>query len=478
MRRISLGTALAAVVSLAVAGVWSSCAASVTDLVVAVTSDYSVSGSVSTIDVIPPWSVDTGVASVHSDAVGREHNGLVYVVNKLYADNIQVLDPEDAFSTVRQFSVGPGSNPQDIAFVSDTRAYVSRYESVWMLEVDPTTGAVTDSIDLSSFADLDGTPEMAGVAYAGGYVFVAIQRIDRDVYWTPVPPSYLAVIDPVTNALVDVDPDTPGTQSIELEATNPYGELLVDGSSGLLFVPESGDWGALDGGVEIIDPATLTSLGFATTEAALGGDINDVTLDVGGRAHATISVASPSWESYVVAWDVSSGALLEEVYRPGGWSVADIEVHAGSAQLFVSDRTYTEPGVRVFDAVSGDEKTTAPIFTGLPPHDLVLLGSDVTHVTAGLGGRALLAWPNPTMEGVSFALSSVPVADAAVKVFDVAGRLVAELPVPTGRAECRWNGRDELGHRVASGVYFARTDGEAGSSCGGGGASARFVVLR
>ena len=70
------------------------------------TSDYSVSGQVSTGDVLAPWSVDANLASVHSDAIAREHGGLVYIVNRLYQDNIQVLDPSQGFATVRQFSVG------------------------------------------------------------------------------------------------------------------------------------------------------------------------------------------------------------------------------------------------------------------------------------------------------------------------------------------------------------------------------------
>ena len=210
------------------------------DRVVSVTTDYSVSGQVSCIDVIPPWDAEEAVASVHSDADARFYEGLVYVVNHLYGDNIQVLDPEQGFATVRQFSVGPGSNPQDIAFASAERAYVTRYESVWLLEVDPTTGAVSDSIDLSQFADPDGLPEMAGMALVDGLLFVAVQRIDRALYWTPVPPSYLAVIDTATNELLDVDPGAPGTQAIELTGTNPYTEILVDDAEGIIYVGESG----------------------------------------------------------------------------------------------------------------------------------------------------------------------------------------------------------------------------------------------
>ncbi|MBD3367274.1 MAG: hypothetical protein GF405_03730 [Candidatus Eisenbacteria bacterium] len=430
------------------------------DTVVAVTSDYSVSGSVSTVGVIPPWGVDQGVASVHSDAVARERGGLIYVVNKLYADNIQVLDPASGFSTVRQFSVGPGTNPQDIAFVSDTRAYVSRYESTHVVEVDPTTGTVTDSVDLSALADADGLPEMSGMAVSNGYVLVAVQRIDRDVYWTPVPPSYLAVIDPDTNTLVDTDPAEPGVQSIELSATNPYGELHVDPATGHLIVPLSGHWGVLDGGVEVIDPSTFSSLGFLTTEAQLQGDINDIALGTAERAHAMISVTSPAWESFVVAWNRASGALIGDVYRPGGWNIADVEVHDGTGQLFVSDRSYTDPGVRVFDAATGAEQTAGALFVGLPPHDLVVLGSDVTGV-ADAGGASLRVWPNPSAGPVRLEVDATVRAGTPIDIYDVAGRHVARLSIERGATGVRWDGRDAAGRRVSSGVYFARAAGTA-----------------
>ena len=79
---------------------------------------------------------------------------------------------------------------------------------------------------------------------------VAIQRIDRDYYWQPVAPSWLAVIDTRTNTLVDVDAGTAGTQGIELTSTNPYTDILVGEDGTTLYVGESGEWTVLDGGIE------------------------------------------------------------------------------------------------------------------------------------------------------------------------------------------------------------------------------------
>jgi len=465
-----------------------------TDLVFAVTSDYSVSGSTASIDVLPMWSVETGLAPVHSDAIARVYGGLVYVVNRLYADNIQVLDPSDGFATVRQFSVGPGTNPKDIAFLTDTRAYVSRYETPWLLEIDPSVGAIVDSIDLSVFADGDGLPESATMAVVGDYLYVAIQRIDRDYYWLPEAPSWLAVIDTRTNSLVDVDAVAPGTQGIELAATNPYTDILIGDDGTTLYVGESGTWTALDGGIEAVDTTTFTTLGHIITEAELGGNLEDFTLPVDGRAHAAISVLSPSAEAFCVAFDWDAGELLETVWRPGEWSVPDIELHPGTGQLFVADRTYAAPGVRVFDASTGSQ-LAGLLDVGLPPHDLVLLGDAVTSVDGDGAGASdgpiavrLLATPNPSRGEVTLAMAALagdPMSPARIVIYDVAGRVVRELRsedpgrAPRGGADAAgafWDGRDDAGRAVASGVYFARAAGEAAGTADG--ATARIVILR
>ncbi len=436
------------------------------DLIFAVTSDYSVSGSTASVDVLPMWSVSTGLAPIHSDAIARVYDGLVYVVNRLYADNIQVLDPSQGFATVRQFSVGPGTNPKDIAFVSASRAYVSRYETPWLLEVDPTAGAIVDSIDLSVFADGDGLPESATMAVVGDYLYVSIQRIDRDYYWQPVAPSWLAVIDTRTNTLVDVDAGTPGTQGIELTSTNPYTDILVDDDGTTLYVGESGGWMALDGGIEAVDTTMLTGLGHIITEAELGGNIEDFTLPLDGRAHAAISVLSPSAEAFCVAFDWAAGEVIETVWRPGEWSVPDVELHAGTGQLFVADRTYAAPGVRVFDAATGTQ-LAGLLSVGLPPHDLVLLGDVVTGVADdGASGddptaaRRLIATPNPGSGDVMLVLPGAAPGrwlDLRVVIHDVTGREIRTLAVDrVGHAV--WDGRDGFGNPVASGVYFARTD--------------------
>jgi hypothetical protein len=329
-------------------------------------------------------------------------------------------------------------------------------------------GAVVDSIDLSGFADADGIPDMAQMALVGNLLFVGIQRLDRDNYWLPVSPSYLAVIDTNTNALVDADPVAPGIQGIELTGLNPTSEIQVDEEAGIIYVGESGRWNVSDGGVDAVDAVGLTALGFITTEAQLA---------VNGRAHAVVSVSTPGWESYCVSFDWTNGDLIGEVWRPGDFSVEDIEVHPGTEQLFLCDRTYTGPGVRVFSAIDGAQLTTSPLDVGLPPFDLVIVGDAVTGVgdTPTEPGLTLHVASNPGGSETLVAFTLPSGGSVRLDIYDVSGRHVRELergPLGAGEHVASWDGRDSRGRPVASGVYFVRVE------AGGASAIGKAVLLR
>ena len=63
-----------------------------------------------------------------------------------------------------------------------------------------------------------------------------------------------------------------------------------------------------------------------------------------------------------------------------------------------------------------------------------------------------------------------------VSIFDVSGRLVrtvARGDYPAGYQSAVWNGRDERGHQVPTGIYFMRTRGASGDE-----RSVKITVLR
>jgi hypothetical protein len=461
-------------------------AADVVDRVVVVTSDWQ-TGGVSLLDPAA-GTVRTDIAPACPDAVVRAHGGLLYVVNRTGCDNIEVVDPATG-EVLHEFSVGNGTNPQDIAVISPSRAYVSRYETNDLLEVDLDTGARVDSISLAPFADADGLCEMHRMRLAGDRLFVELQRMVRHTWpelWVAEPPSMLAVVDVRTRRLVDVDPALPGVQAIALAGINPVAPIVVDPESGDLLVPEAGQYGVLDaGGIERVDPVTLQSEGFLVREETLGGDLVDFAIMAAGRegdrparpperlVFAIVSLAG--YNTVLLRVDADAGIVVDTLRNPGGYTLADILLHDG--KLFLSDRDYGEPGIRVYDAITG-QPLAGPISTGLPPVELVLLpGVSPTPPIAGGGilGRVV---PNPSPGPVRLAWRPGP-ADPPVRleVFDPAGRLVRKLGLPGAWAvadsSVAWDGRDDEGRRVRTGVYFLRGTAAAGAS---GTRSVRIVL--
>lgn len=95
-------------------------------------------------------------------------------------------------------------------------------------------------------------------------------------------------------------------------------------------------------------------------------------------------------------------------------------------------------------------------FTTDPPDSYPSTG---VEEAVALGVKILGNRPNPFNPVTSIAFSMPATADAELTVFDIAGRRVATLiseEVEVGRHEVVWDGTNEAGEPVASGVYFSR----------------------
>lgn len=304
--------------------------------------------------------------TINSDAAARTSGGRVYIVNRFQADNIQTLDPSQNFATVSQCSTGTGSNPHDIALLSATKAYVTRYALTSVLIVNPSVGAdcagfMLGSVDLSQFADADGIPEMDQMAIVNGKLYVSVERLDRNNSFKPAGPGMIAVIDTASDTVVG---------QITLSGENPFSEtkgLIVD--NGTLVIGEAGQLGVNDGGIERVDLATGMAQGFFITEAELGGDLNDFVLVSDHLGYAI--TAGTDFSNSLVAFDPTTHSVTKTVISAGSF-LSDVELDDRD-ELFLSDRSITKPGVRIFRASDGGEITQAPMDLGLPPFDILFL---------------------------------------------------------------------------------------------------------
>jgi DNA-binding beta-propeller fold protein YncE len=325
-----------------------------------VTTDYT-TGSFATVEISSRQATKNlcngHLCSIFSDAIARRHRDQIYIVNRLGQDNIQILDPVHSFTTVNQYSVGAGSNPQDIAFANG-KGYITRQEMNNVLVVKPETGERIAEIDLSQFSDPDGNCEPALMASDGQYVYVAILRLNRTQKYVPSGKSYVAVIDSATDRLVG--------NGILLNTTNPYAGFFLDGSN--LYVGCAGSFQVLDGAIELIDTTTLKNKGVIVDEQTLGGDINFFTIK-NNVIYATIS--DQNFSTAIKTYDIST-RFMGQIVKTTGFDLAGIAINS-LEELYVADRSTTNPGIRIFGAIGGREYTPTPINTGLPPLQIMFM---------------------------------------------------------------------------------------------------------
>ncbi|TGK64846.1 hypothetical protein EHQ27_03030 [Leptospira wolffii] len=320
-----------------------------------------------------------GLTPIHSDAVARFGNGMVYILNRLNRDSVQVLDPNFAFQTVAEWSMGTATNPADIAILGPNKAYVSLYGSDFLRIIDPSSGASLGALDLGVYSENSGMPdhlpEMSGMQIVGTSLFLCLQRLDRNDpvgYFPPGPwGSLLLEIDTITDTVI-------GTYTFPVP--NPVGKpQLLDlfGESHLVFANPNrlGFISAIDGGVTAFRLSTRSFRpGYLFSEATAGGDIMGVQVVNDQLGFA--SVLDAGFNKTLQVFNPSTGARSATLISiPSSYdaSLSSILI-ADDGILYVSNTQFTQPGVSMFDTNNGNLLLTPiPISVDLQPFDLIQL---------------------------------------------------------------------------------------------------------
>jgi len=352
------------------------------------TTDFS-SGSFSSLDL------STNVASkdhltIHSDAVVRTYKDKVYIINRLGQDNVIVLDKSDLSKPLTQYSTGNGTNPHDIAFVSENKAYISRYGYQRLLIVNPVTGDSLGNVNMAAFADADGIPEMSQMTIYNNHLFVVCQRLDQDNGFAPTDFSLIGVVDVTTDKIVDQDATTPANQGILMASTNTSGAARWGTKWVLSNVKTFGD--LTDGGIEVINLATFKSEGVAIGESVLGGNVNSLVMGSGNKGYVVVSDAN--FANLVVGFDLASKTVATNLGGLSGGYVPGLGVF--DQRLYVLDRgVFSDPtsgGVKVFD-VKTNQLVGGPINTGLPPSTIAFLGTE-SPLVSDFNGDGVVSFPD------------------------------------------------------------------------------------
>lgn len=246
-----------------------------TAIVAAVEADYSGS-AVSIVPVDPDDTTGTRdpenelLAQDISDITVASYGRYFYLISRYGENSVAKLDMDEPESVIWQYSTEgdeTNSNPYDMIFVSDEKAYIIRYGSTKAWIVNPSTESEDDfktgELDLSSYVDgtdTDGVPEMAGAVIVDDQLFIFMQRL---VSYAPTElKSYVAVFDTSTDEEIDTYMGEGDLLGIPLDVKDPLAIQYLE-ESDTVYVQAIGYYAGYgypdyeyDGGIISINPDT------------------------------------------------------------------------------------------------------------------------------------------------------------------------------------------------------------------------------
>jgi DNA-binding beta-propeller fold protein YncE len=310
------------------------------------------------------YDIETGKSyrnflTIFDDNSVRYYNGSAYVIERGAFCNITKLDTSALNTVVRQEIIGTAVNPHDIAFISDTKAYITCYDADAIRIYNPSTGMMTgQSIDLSSYTAAGGLhPGMdAAVAY-NGKAYVGLQKLAQD--YSPTENSSILSINGANDTR---------EEEILLKKTNPQGMSL---SGSKLYIACTAAYTqntaiALDGDIEVIDLAGARTADSIVDESMLNGNVSDVLVINDSTGYAIVSDAG--YNNHLIQINPREKTVGAEITAVGAAS----QVVFDDPYLYAADRTTTAPGIVVIDPATG-QKVGATINVGLPPNRLAVI---------------------------------------------------------------------------------------------------------
>jgi hypothetical protein len=236
-------------------------------------------------------------------------------------------------------------------------------------------GTLRAEVDLASFADGDGIPDMSAIAIVDGVAYVALRRLENGVGTRTNKPQIVA-IDVKTRA---------ASSFVELPVKNPGTKLLRQGGTlwlSCMGAPSAKD--ALgnpdpdrDAGLVRIDLAARTATVALSADAAQGF-VTAFALDDENTGYALVGGFDGDHPTSLVRFDPTAGKLLDATpwARTSGAQLSDLTMmttSAGDALLLVADGTDYAPGLRVLSARDGARLGFIP--TPFPPLQQIVLRS-------------------------------------------------------------------------------------------------------
>ena len=232
-----------------------------------------------------------------------------------------------------------------------------------------------------------------------------------------------------------VDPTNPTLLNSNVQPGNVH-QLVIDGS--MLYTKGAGIFSVID----VSTPASPVVLGSFTIDT----DTNQLATD-GGAVYVNRN------DGFDV-FDVSDPV---HPFHRGFVDVEPVFDPFSSARVLATDDAVYLAGRFV-----GPDIVVGGVLAYPPQCTDVTTTVDDEDSAPFADSRLLVATPNPMSSSTRVAFELTAASAPRLAVYDVRGRLVRLLhqqrPLNAGSHEIAWDGRDQLGHEVAGGVYFVRLD--------------------
>jgi len=341
------------------------------------------SGSQSIVNYSAPRTATNDLFSTsYSTPFISSYGKYFYRIEGYGSNNVTKFSIDDPSTPIWQFStegLETNSNPYQMVFVNDTKAYLIRYGSPKVWIVNPSATKESEfrkgELDLSAYSNCDGSPEANSGIIANNKLFIAMQRLCS---WAVSDSAYIAVFDVNTNT--EINTGQGGTRKgIELGIRNPTGKVKY--YDGYIYIPgEDGySYGSSDSyaGIQKIDASTYIA---NPSIIAPNKYITNVEVISSTKGYFT----QYNIQGYDSSWGLSYGDTALKSFNPqtgdiDPGNVAGIDnaadrnlqdiVADASGLLWIADASLTNPGIYIIDPTT-DTIQEGPISTDLNPLEI------------------------------------------------------------------------------------------------------------
>ncbi|MFT3750197.1 MAG: hypothetical protein QM768_17910 [Agriterribacter sp.] len=176
-------------------------------------------------------------------ALAQTHGSDIYLFEARSGDKVKKFtrNADGSLTEVGSITMPANAFPYCIAFESDTKAYVNLSNTGKIAIINPTTMVQTGTIDLTSYALGDGSPDPGQMLYRDGKLYVGCWQTSDGT--TSIHPAELLIIDVANNNQVTSITDNRTTEAGNGSA---YGSMFFD-ETGDLYVLCMGSWGFVPG---------------------------------------------------------------------------------------------------------------------------------------------------------------------------------------------------------------------------------------